>query len=93
MSVWFLRNNHTCIRLDTVSIDEAIDRIQDLVDTQGGYGYVGTHMVTPCRVIRWSPGQPWRGRVRDLLMRHQGAALPTSLLVETLAARAQSEGK
>ena len=72
MSLWFMHDNHTFTRLDTLPIDEAMDRIEQLVDDQGGYGFVGTKDVTPSTILQWRPGEAWRERVRALLHQVKG---------------------
>ena len=67
MSTWFMRDNHTFVRLDTLPIDEAMDRLEQLVNDQGGYGFVGTKCVTPSTILQWHPGEAWRERVKALL--------------------------
>ena len=71
MSIWFMRDNHTFARLDTLSVDAAMDRLEVLVDAEGGYGFVGTCNVTPSVTIQWRPGEPWRQRIRALLATHE----------------------
>ena len=74
MSVWFMHDNYTFTRLDTLPIDEAMDRLEHLVDVQGGYGFVGTKEVTPSTILQWHTGEAWRERVRPLL--HQKKGIP-----------------
>ena len=73
-----MRDNHTFFRLDTLSIDEAMDRIEHLVDVQGGYGFVGTKYIAPPdilpTILQWHPGEAWREQVRALLS--QGSGIP-----------------
>ena len=64
-----MRDNHTFTRLDTILIDEAMDRLKQLVNDQGGYGFVGTKGVTPPVILQWHPGEAWREKVRSLLLR------------------------
>ena len=72
MSLWFMNDNHTFLRLDILPIDEAMDRLEQLVDDQGGYGFVGTTYVAPPNmrptILHWYPGEAWRARVRALLL-------------------------
>ena len=68
MSLWFMNDDHTFVRLDTLALDEAMDLLEHLVDTQGGYGLVGTKEVTPPVILQWRPGEAWRERVRTLLL-------------------------
>ena len=72
MSIWFMRDNHTFVRLDTILIDEAMDRLEQLVNDQGGYGFVGTKCVTPSTILQWRPGEAWQELVRTLLRKEKG---------------------
>ena len=72
MSLWFMRDDHTFLRLDTLPIDAAMDRIEYLVDVQGGYGFVGTKDVTSSAILQWQPGEAWRERVMVLLLKSSG---------------------
>ena len=75
MSVWFMHDNHTFTRLDTLPIDEAMDYLERLVDAEGGYGFVGTTYVAPPdmppTILQWHPGEAWRARVRGLLLKRK----------------------
>ena len=67
-----MRDNHTFFRLDTLSIDAAMDRLEQMVDADGGYGVVGTKEVAPSTILQWRPGEAWRERVRVLLLKSSG---------------------
>ena len=72
MSLWFMNDNHTFVRLDTLPTVEAMDKLEQLVDAQGGYGFVGTKDVTPSASLQWQPGEAWRERVMVLLLKSSG---------------------
>ena len=67
MSLWFMRDNHTFTRLDTLPVNEAMECIERLVADNGGYGFLGTRGATPASILQWSPGQPWHERALALL--------------------------
>jgi hypothetical protein len=70
MGIWFMHDNHTFTRLDTLPVEAAMDQLEALVDAQGGYGFVGTKETTPQTILQWHKGEPWRQRVRALLTAH-----------------------
>ena len=72
MSIWFMNDDHTFLRLDPLPIDEAMDCLERLVDAQGGYGFVGTKDTEPSTILQWHPGESWRERVRTLLRQRKG---------------------
>ena len=71
MSLWFMRDNHTFARLDTLPVDEAMECIACLVANNGGYGFIGTRGATPAPALQWGPDQPWRMRALALLRAQQ----------------------
>lgn len=85
MSVFYMRDNHTFIRLDNKPIDEAMDLVEKATTKEGGYGFVGvkyapakcptcghsTHTKKEPDSIQWRKGEDWKPRVRDLLEQEQ----------------------
>ena len=81
MSIWYMRDNHTTIRLDTLPIDEAIEKVREATESEGGYGFVGTkHSTTKCsqcghtthskepeQYYQWRKGDDWEQKVREML--------------------------
>ncbi len=67
MGIWFMHDNHTFTRLDTLEVETAMARLEALVAAQGGTGFVGTKGDTPDTVIAWRKGEPWREKVLALL--------------------------
>jgi len=81
MSVWYMFDNHTFIRLDTLPIDEAIEKVRAASESEGGYGFVSTkHGNTLCphcgqtvsskmkdETYQWVKGDQWELKVREML--------------------------
>ena len=81
LSVHYMFDNHTFMKLDDLSIDEAIDLVEWCSGSEGGYGFVGAkakpikcptcnqvtrHPVAP-KSIHLKPGIEWEPEVRAML--------------------------
>jgi hypothetical protein len=71
MSIWFMRDNHTFVRLDGRPVDEVMDQLETVVDQEGGYGLVGCKEEHGAEIFQWNKGQPWRARVHKILTEAQ----------------------
>ncbi len=67
MSISFMTECHSFIRLDNKSVDEAISRIKRYCDEAPTYGFVGCSEEHGEEVYQWKPGENWEPKVREIL--------------------------
>ena len=81
MSIHYMFDNHTFLKLDHKSIDDAMDLVEQATKIEGGYGFVGVKygpVTCPTcghasltrkepKSIQWRKGEDWKPRVRALL--------------------------
>lgn len=67
MSIWFMFDNHSFFKLDGKPVDEAMDDLEQCVDSEGGYGFIGCKGEHGNETLAIRPGKPWRLDARRIL--------------------------
>jgi hypothetical protein len=67
MSIFYMTDSHGFHRLDHVSVDAAMDALEALVESDGGYGFIGCKGAHGNGLLTWNKGEPWRERARAFL--------------------------
>lgn len=66
MSIWFMHDDHTFKRLDTMTEDAAMDYCEQWSEKEG-CGFIGCKAEHGNQVVQWRRGKPWREQARELL--------------------------
>jgi hypothetical protein len=67
MGIWYMRDNHSFIKLDELPVEQALDICADESE-QDGCGFVGIKDgERTVEVFQWRRGEPWRSKVREML--------------------------
>ena len=67
MSIWFMTDCHTFLRLDGKPVKQAMEELEKAVESEGGYGFVGCKGEHGNKTFQWKPSEPWRDHVAALL--------------------------
>ena len=67
MSIYFMRENHTFIRLDDKSIHEAVWLINEYCSEQPTHGFVGCKGEHGQEIYQWKPEDNWQPKVVEML--------------------------
>ena len=67
MSIHFMTERHSFIRLDDKPIEEAINAIKEYINDEPTYGFVGCSGNHGEEVYQWRPEDDWEPKVREML--------------------------
>jgi hypothetical protein len=67
MSISFMTECHSFIRLDNIPVDDAIKRIRNYVEETPTYGFVGCKGEHGSEIYQWNPDEDWEPKVREMM--------------------------